>query len=291
MTIYSMTAFSRQGDYQANYQWTWEVRSVNHRYLDLQFKLPESCRHLEIPLRNKLKAKLKRGKVDVTLQLKLESGQNALVINEAAAHALISAVEQMQQLCQSRIQTQALSTADLLAWPGILSNNSDQNALPEAQMLDSFDTALTTLLAQRAREGEALASTLHERLPEVRKISDALRKHAPAIIENQRNRLLQRINDLQQNGQHERIEQELAIYAQRIDIDEEIDRLQTHITAVEGILEKGGHVGRRLDFLMQELNREANTIGSKSAQVATGQAAIDLKVLIEQMREQVQNLE
>lgn len=291
MTIYSMTAFSRQGDYHANYQWTWEVRSVNHRYLDLQFKLPESCRHFEIPLRNKLKAKLKRGKVDVTLQLKQESGQNALVINEAAAHALINAVEQMQQLCQSRIQTQALSTTDLLAWPGILSNNSDQNALPETQMLDSFDTALATLLAQRAREGEALASTLHERLPEVRKISDALRKHAPAVIENQRNRLLQRINDLQQNGQHERIEQELAIYAQRIDIDEEIDRLQTHITAVESILEKGGHVGRRLDFLMQELNREANTIGSKSAQVATGQAAIDLKVLIEQMREQVQNIE
>lgn len=291
MTIYSMTAFSRQGDYHDNCQWTWEIRSVNHRYLDLQFKLPEACRHFEIPLRNKLKAKLKRGKVDVALQLQHEAGENALVINEKAAHALINAVEKMQQLCHARVETQALSTTDLLAWPGILSNNAQQNILPEAQMLTSFDAALDTLLAHRAREGQALAATLHERLPEIQKISESLREHAPAMIENQRNRLLQRIKDLEQNGQSERIEQELAIYAQRIDIDEEIDRLQTHIQEVENILSKGGHVGRRLDFLMQELNREANTVGSKSAQVVTGQAAIDLKVLIEQMREQVQNME
>lgn len=291
MTIYSMTAFSRQSDYKGNCQWTWEIRSVNHRYLDLQFKLPEVCRHFEAPLRAKLKSQLKRGKIDITLQLQQDAFEDVLSINETAALSLINAIEKMQRMCQPRVDIRPVCATELLAWPGILNKDTNQASLPEAAILQSFDAAMLSLIEQRAREGEALANTLHERLPEMRRIAESLRAHVPAMIDNQRTRLLQRIKDLEQNAQTDRIEQELAIYAQRIDIDEEIDRLTTHLQEVENILTKGGHVGRRLDFLMQELNREANTVGSKSAQVMTGQAAIDLKVLIEQMREQVQNME
>ena len=292
MTIYSMTAFSRQGDHHASGHWSWEIRSVNHRYLELQFKLPEQFRHLEMPLRSKLKQTLKRGKIDIILQVKMDTQDNTWVINETAVRSLIAAMNQVQQLCQTQLELQAPRATELLAWPGVLSNEAaTETPLPDDALLASFDSALDHLRAERQREGQALVKTLEERLPEVRKIAEALRTHAPAMIENQRQRLRLRIQELESNAQPDRIEQELAIYAQRIDIDEEIDRLLTHTQEAENILATGGHVGRRLDFLMQELNREANTVGSKSAQIDTGQSAIELKVLIEQMREQVQNIE
>lgn len=291
MAIYSMTAFSRQSDHEPNYQWSWELRSVNHRYLEIQFKLPEMCRPLEAALRSAVKAKLKRGKVDITLQLQQEKVQSTLVINTSAAQALITAIEELQQLCGDRLTPRTPSTTEMLAWPGILSPDTQQAALPEQAFLSSFDKALDALLQQREREGAALAKALQDRLPDIRRITTELRQHVPAMITHQRDRLLQRIQEFEQHAQKDRIEQELAIYAQRLDIDEEIDRLAAHLTEIDNILAKGGPVGRRLDFLMQELNREANTIGSKSGQIATGQAAIDLKVLIEQMREQIQNIE
>lgn len=281
----SMTAFARIESGNV----TWEIRSVNHRYLDGTFKLPEAYRSLETKLRNALRKQLNRGKVDCLLRVSqdLEEDQS-IVIDSLQLEKLNAAIEKISAGISNPAPVNIL---DVLRWPGILTTETADQSQLDKKILESFDTSLISLLEMREREGEELKKIILEKLSELKVIVDAIKLEAPTIVAHQKQKILDRLADLGQDPDKNRLEQELVYLAQKSDIAEELDRLYTHVEEVQTTLAQSGSVGRRLDFLMQELNREANTLSSKAVAANTSVQTVELKVIIEQMREQVQNIE
>jgi uncharacterized protein (TIGR00255 family) len=287
--IRSMTAFARserQGDWGTI---TWELRSVNHRYLDVFFRLPDEFRALEAQCRERVQQRLGRGKVECSLRYQ-PSGvvPGELDLDEAAAGAVVVACERIEKLMNNPAR---LTAIEVLRWPGVVREQRPELEALRAEALSLLDAALAELRATREREGERLREVLEQRCAGITEIVARVRERRPQVMQGLREKLMARIESLDVTPDPGRLEQELAIVAQRLDVDEELDRLDTHLAEVVDVLKRKEPVGRRLDFLMQEFNREANTLGSKANDVETTQAAVDLKVLIEQMREQVQNIE
>ena len=286
--IHSMTAFARAEQAGANGTLSWELRSVNHRYLEPHLRLPEAFRDLEGPVREALRTGLSRGMVEATLRLADYSAGKPRQVDRQRAAQLVAAAESVAQLIQ---QPAPLNPLEMLGWPGVLvADAADPKALNDAA-LKLFTEALGELKNGRAREGEELARLLNERLDGISAEVAALRTLVPRMLAAQRQKILDRCAEMQAELDPQRLEQELVMLAQKSDVAEELDRLVTHVSEVRRVLKSGGAAGRRLDFLMQELNREANTLGSKAFDTRSTQTAVNLKVLIEQMREQVQNIE
>jgi uncharacterized protein (TIGR00255 family) len=283
-----MTAFARVERAVAQGTLSWELRSVNHRYLEPHLRLPEAFRDLEGAVREALRQGISRGKVECTLRFNEESAGKPLQVDRERAAQLVAAAETVASLIK---HPAALNPLEVLAWPGVLvADASDPQALNiEATTL--FAEALVELKNGRDREGAELARLINERLDAMGKEVATLRTQVPHMLATQRQKILDRFADMQAELDPQRLEQELVLLAQKSDVAEELDRLSTHVTEVRRVLKAGGAAGRRLDFLMQELNREANTLGSKAFDPRSTQAAVNLKVLIEQMREQVQNIE
>ncbi len=285
---HSMTGFARIEQASSFGTLSWELRSVNQRYLEPYLRLPDNLRELEPAVRDGLRNTLSRGKVEVTLRFTPNNQASGLQIDRQRAQALISAAEQVSGLLASPA---AIDPLAVLNWPGVMiADATDQEALV-AEALSLYQQALKQLGEARAREGAALAALLEERLASILDEVSTLRPLLPQMLAAQKQRILDRCAELQLEPDTQRLEQELVILAQKSDVAEELDRLCTHINEVRRVLQQKGAIGRRLDFLMQELNREANTLGSKAIDPRSTQAAVNIKVLIEQMREQVQNLE
>ncbi|MDH4571555.1 YicC/YloC family endoribonuclease [Salinicola acroporae] len=285
---HSMTAFSRQtrdadwGSLQL------ELRSVNQRYLEPHFRLPDALRDLEPHFRDAMRQRLARGKVECSLRFDPVEDSAAPGINADQLAALSHALEQVRAQLPEAPMPNAL---ELLAHPGVMATQRLDIAQVKAAGLELFDAALKDLDAGRVREGERLAELIRERLNGIREQVATVREHLPAILERQRAQLLERLETAKTELDPQRLEAEMVMLAHKADVAEELDRLETHVTEVERQLKQKGPVGRRLDFLMQELNREANTLSSKAIVADTTRCAVELKVLIEQMREQIQNLE
>lgn len=286
--VQSMTAFARVEQNGAYGTLSWELRSVNHRYLEPHLRLPDTLREVEGTVREALRNGLSRGKVECTLKLTESASEQSLHVNQERAQQLIQATEQISQLIA---QPAALNPLEVLAWPGVLSTQSVDSQAINSAAIELFRSALTQLKESRGREGADLARLISERLDAIQNEVLVLRDLVPQMLELQRQKILTRCQEMQIELDPQRLEQELVILAQKSDVAEELDRLATHITEVHRVLKAGGAIGRRLDFLMQELNREANTLGSKAIDTRSTQAAVNIKVLIEQMREQVQNIE
>lgn len=286
--VQSMTAFARVEQNGAYGTLSWELRSVNHRYLEPHLRLPDTLREVEGTVREALRNGLSRGKVECTLKLTESASEQSLHVNQERAQQLIQAAEQISQLIA---QPAALNPLEVLAWPGVLSTQSVDSQAINSAVIELFRSALTQLKESRGREGADLARLISERLDAIQNEVVVLRDLVPQMLELQRQKILTRCQEMQIELDPQRLEQELVILAQKSDVAEELDRLATHITEVHRVLKAGGAIGRRLDFLMQELNREANTLGSKAIDTRSTQAAVNIKVLIEQMREQVQNIE
>lgn len=288
--IHSMTAFARESMSTDMGTLTVEIRTVNHRYLDCNFKLPDSLRSLESGFREQASKALARGKLDcfVRLQSQGATASSALNIDSARLQQVLSAAQQIAELSP---ESQALNPLEVLAFPGVCTSPEDSEKALQQSATALFKQALDSLRENRAREGEKLEQMILERLEQVASELAQLRQQLPQLMEQQRQRVIKRIQDLEVDIDQGRLEQELVFMAQKADVDEELDRLDAHIAEVRHSLNKGGPCGRRLDFLMQEFNREANTLSSKSTAISTTQSAVELKVLIEQMREQIQNIE
>lgn len=264
-----------------------ELRTVNHRYLELSPRLPDDLRSFESALRERIAARLSRGKVDLTVRLRGDTRSDALQIN----HGVLGRLSELALDLESRFPRMNIEFTELLRFPGVVQQAEvDQDEL-QAALFGVLDQALDALAATREREGAKLGQILQERLDGIERIVADVRGWMPQIREALRARLEQRLADLKQPADPGRLEQELVLQLTRIDVDEELDRLSTHIAEARRVLGLKEPVGRRLDFLMQEFNREANTLGSKSVDARSTNAAVELKVLIEQMREQVQNIE
>jgi uncharacterized protein (TIGR00255 family) len=287
MTLHSMTAFAREAT-QAPVAISIELRSVNHRYLDCHFKLPDSLRALEPKFRDGLASALRRGKIDCQIKVALNQAGTSLDIDGDRLRALARALDTVLEAIPEAEEPDTLA---LLQFPGVCVGDASDESTLQATAMELFATALQSLQANRAREGAQLAEFLCQRLSGITAEVLALRKGMPALRERQEERLRRRLDELEQPVDENRLEQELVLLLQKSDVDEELDRLEAHVEEVRRVLRKGGPCGRRLDFLMQELNREANTLSSKATVASTTQSAVELKVLIEQMREQVQNIE
>lgn len=286
--IYSMTAFARL---EVKKEWgdaVWEIRSVNQRYLENFFRLPEQFRGLENTLREKLRQNLTRGKIECALRIETKKQTNAeLSLNKELANQVIQSL----QWIKAQAGEGEINLTDVLRYPGVVeAQEQDLDAISQ-DLLTAFDELLKDFIAMRGREGEKLQAIIQQRLDAISVEADKVRSQMPAVLQWQRERLLQRFEDAQINLDPQRVEQEMILLAQRVDVAEELDRLQMHVKETTNILKKGGAVGRKLDFMMQELNRESNTLASKSINADITASAVELKVLIEQMREQIQNLE
>ena len=286
--IYSMTAFARL---EVKKDWgdaVWEIRSVNQRYLENFFRLPEQFRGLENTLREKLRQNLTRGKIECSLRIEIKKQTNAeLNLNKELANQVIQSL----QWIKSQAGEGEINLTDVLRYPGVVEAQEQDLDSISQDLLTAFDDLLTDFIAMRGREGEKLNDIIQQRLDAITVEADKVRSQMPAVLQWQRERLLQRFEDAQVNLDPQRVEQEMILLAQRVDVAEELDRLQMHVKETTNILKKGGAVGRKLDFMMQELNRESNTLASKSINADITASAVELKVLIEQMREQIQNLE
>ncbi|CAM4378806.1 MAG: hypothetical protein LEGION0398_MBIBDBAK_01062 [Legionellaceae bacterium] len=287
--IHSMTAFARQETALTSGTVICEIRSVNHRYLDCSFKLPENFIEIEFRLREMIKQSLSRGKIEISIYYKQEAVfNNTLNINAQLLENLININKQVTEKLGINAR---INTMDLLAWPNIIESPERDNSILHTQVLHVVEKTLSELLNMRQREGKALSTFIQERLDLIDSNLDEIKKHLPEIILKQRSRLENKLAEVVLNYDVQRLEQEMVIWISRYDIEEELKRLESHVQEVRRILQMGGPQGRRLDFLMQELNREANTIGSKSNDLGITNIAISLKVMIEQMREQIQNIE
>lgn len=286
--IYSMTAFARLELKQDWGDAVWEIRSVNQRYLETFFRLPEQFRGLENALREKLRQKLTRGKIECTLRIDNKKQMTTeLNLNKDLAQQVIQSL----QWLKAQAGEGEINLTDVLRYPGVVeAPEQDLDVISQA-LLNAFDSLLDDFIAMRAREGEKLQELIKQRLDAISVEADKVRSKMPEILQWQRERLLQRFEEVQLQPDPQRLEQELVLLAQRVDVAEELDRLQLHVKETNSILKKGGAVGRKLDFMMQELNRESNTLASKSINTEVTNSAVELKVLIEQMREQIQNLE
>ncbi|NVD36038.1 YicC/YloC family endoribonuclease [Marinobacter lutaoensis] len=287
--IRSMTAFARQ---DARGEWgvlTCEIRTVNHRYLEPSFRLPEALRELENRFRETLRQRLRRGKVDVSLRLQgAEESTPAFEINDDIAKAVNHAANHINRMLDNPAHISAL---DILRWPGVLSVPEQDYTPAREAAVSLFDATVTELVVVREREGERLRPLFEDRLATMRRLVAGVRARMPALLDAQERTLRERFEKARVELDPERVAQEMVLLAQKSDVAEELDRLDAHISEVTETLQRDEAIGRRLDFLMQELNREANTLSSKSIDADVTRSAVDLKVLIEQMREQVQNVE
>jgi len=284
----SMTAFA---SHRRQTEWgeiSCELRSVNHRYLDASIRLPEGMRDLEPKIRDCLRTKLSRGKVDVSVRFQ-PSGLNesGSEVNQEIAGKIIGLAVGLNQLGQ----ISPLTAADVLRWPGVLETPQIDYKSIGLQTIELINSALTDLVDMRAREGSRLVEVINERLAKMKSITVEAKTVLPDVVKNYKEKLQKRLAEIKAELDDGRLEQEITLFAQRIDIDEELDRLLSHFKEFENALAKKVPIGRRLDFLSQELNREANTLTSKSTDMRLTNSAIELKVLIEQVREQVQNIE
>lgn len=285
----SMTAFARQSDEQAWGALVWEIRSVNHRYLDVFVKIPEELRSLEMQVREAVARYLNRGKVEVALRYKANASlDSGIVVNEELVSALVKGCQVVNKKLH---QPSDLNLMDVLRWPGVVEEpEHDLKPVLQAAM-DLLEKTLIELVKVRESEGQRMESMVLQRRLALVEIVAKERSRRPQIIQAQREKILARLAELKAEPNMDRFEQELVYLTQKMDVDEELDRLDSHFQELVDIFKRDEPIGRRLDFIMQELNREANTLGSKSVDITTTQASVELKVLIEQMREQVQNIE
>ena len=285
----SMTGYASQERNTSNGVLQVELRAVNHRYLELQLKLDDNCRAFEAQARELLNAKLGRGKVDCRIVL----AQNiAASGTQSLNHTVLQQIaESAKEASQYFPHTQPVNMLEILQMPGVLASNAVKVEELENDLKAALNLAIDDLIAARAREGAKLKAMILQRLAEIEKLVTKVKPMLPVLTKNYQDKLLAKLNEAHQSKDDERIRQEIVLFAQRIDVDEELSRLEAHISEVKRILSAAGLVGKRLDFLMQEMNREANTLGSKSVAIETTQISMELKVLIEQMREQIQNIE
>lgn len=285
----SMTAFARTEHSKDWGQAVWEIRSVNHRYLDVFVRLPDELRILEPEVRQRVAACLKRGKVECNLKFKPGGDTiSAISINHQIANRLADAIKEIKSISFDAASPNAI---EMLRWPGVIEPQALDLETISANILQSLDETLAELVETREREGNTIAEFMNDRLDAMAPHIETARARIPEIIEQQRERVRNRLQEVQAELDSSRVEQELVLFSQKIDVAEELNRLETHIKEVTRVVNREEPAGRRLDFLMQELNREANTLSSKSIAADTTQAAVELKVIIEQMREQVQNVE
>lgn len=287
--VASMTAFARK---QTEFDWgtmSWEIRSVNHRFLEPGIRVPDSLRALEPITRDMLRRTLSRGKVDIQLRVvgKTDAGSTQ-ALNGELVNRLNMLSQQVLDLCPG---TQPLRVTDVLRWPGVLEETGPDDESLHTDAIALLQETLKDFAESRRREGEELAQLIRQRLTAVRNIVLGIRQRLPDILQRQQDNIRLRLDTFKTELDPARLEQEIVLLANKSDVDEELDRLLTHVSEVERVLKTNEPVGRRLDFLMQELNREANTLSSKSIVAETTLNAVELKVLIEQMREQVQNIE
>lgn len=287
--IRSMTAFASGEAEVGSLTLNCDIRSVNHRYCDIFVKLPEGLRFAEADIRSYISGKLKRGKIECSIGYKKQSRNiQGLTVNAEAVKSILTATAEIETQMSS---PRSFSALEVFMIPGVQQEpETDQEQLKQG-ILNLLDKNLGQLLEVREREGHQLGLTIEERCKRMQVFVESAKKRMPEVLQNLRTRLTEKIHELVSEPDFDRLEQELVFLAQKLDIDEELDRLDTHINEVLRILGRNEPVGRRLDFLMQEMNREANTLGSKSADKEMTQISIDLKVLIEQMREQIQNIE
>lgn len=286
--IYSMTAFAHL---ELKKEWgnaVWEIRSVNQRFLETYFRLPEAFRNLEMTLRERLRTTLTRGKVECSLRIELNANQNnGLALNQEYAKQVISSLQWLKETAQEG----EINLVDILRFPGVVDNQNQDLDQISQDLLDGFEQILAEFIAMRGREGANLQALIQQRLDAIATEATKVQAQMPSVLQWQKDRLQQRFDELNLQLDPQRLEQEMVLLAQKVDVAEELDRLQLHVKETTSILKKGGAVGRKLDFMMQELNREANTLASKSINADVTNSAVELKVLIEQMREQIQNLE
>lgn len=288
--IRSMTAYATRSTQTARGQLTWELRSVNQRYLDLSLRMPEDFRELEPGIRQLFRERLNRGKVEVNLRFRADPAAAAteVSLNTDLARALLSCHDELAGMAD---QSAAPDLVRLLSWPGVVVQDSPDFQPERDAAMALLEETITALIDAREQEGSAIAEMIEARLAGIENQVEVVRAHLPEIREALNRRLHERLAGLSEPVDPGRIEQEVVLQLQKLDVDEELDRLAAHVAEIHRVLKLSEPVGRRLDFLMQELNREANTLGSKATVVETGQASVELKVLIEQMREQVQNVE
>ncbi|MCC7658096.1 YicC family protein [Serratia sp. Pon4B] len=287
--IRSMTAYARR---EIKGEWgsaAWELRSVNQRYLETYIRLPEQFRSLEPVIRERIRGRLTRGKVECNLRFELDpSAQSSLILNEKLAKQLVEAANWVKMQSDEG----EINPIDVLRWPGVMSaQEQDLDVIQRAELMQALDGALDDFIVARESEGAALKTLIEQRLDGVSAEVVNVRAQMPNILQWQRERLVSKLEEAQVQLENTRLEQELVLMAQRIDVAEELDRLEAHVKETHNILKKKEAVGRRLDFMMQEFNRESNTLASKSINADVTASAIELKVLIEQMREQIQNIE
>ncbi|MGL9760132.1 MAG: YicC/YloC family endoribonuclease [Symbiopectobacterium sp.] len=286
--IRSMTAYARRDIKGGWGNAAWEFRSVNQRYLEIYIRLPEQFRSLEPVIRERIRASLTRGKIECILRFELDpSAQGSLILNEKLTKQLVKAANWVKmQSNQGEI-----NPIDILSWPGVMSAQEQDLDAISKELVTVLEKALDDFITARKTEGAALKLFIEQRLASVSAEIVKVRTHMPTILQWQRERLLNKLKEAQVQLENNRLEQELVLLAQRVDVAEELDRLEAHVKETYNILKKPEAVGRRLDFMMQEFNRESNTLASKSINTDVTASAIELKVLIEQMREQIQNIE
>ena len=291
--ILSMTGYATAGAEFDSGSLTLELRAVNHRYLDIQLRMADELRGFEGVLREAITAQLQRGKVECRINYAARSAQSGATLNRGLLQQLAAWNREVQAALPD---ARSLSVADVLRWNGVLETPTASADELRATLLDLLQTVLQEFSASRAREGEKLKDFLLQRVDKIEALRNAVMPHVPAAIAAYEQKLITRLRDAMQNALiqdtwDERVRQEITLFASKIDVDEELSRLASHLAEMRRILSHGGAVGKRLDFLMQELNREANTLGSKSVDAEVSRSAMEMKILIEQMREQIQNLE
>jgi len=287
--LHSMTGFARESVETTLGTLTWEIRAVNHRFLDVQFKLPEDLRPKEQAFRQQASAVVSRGKVECGLYFRRAVDQQSEMQVDVDLVELLGA--RISELCAKLPATSAINPVEILRWPGVMKQPEFDAEPLFAEAATLLDVTLTALNEMRVSEGERIEEMLESRCAEIENIAASVRTRMPQVLAASRAKQKERLDKLDVEADPARLEVELALIAQKIDVDEELDRLESHLVEIRNAIGAKKAVGRRLDFLMQELNREANTLGSKSADTETTKAAVDLKVLIEQMREQIQNVE
>ncbi|CAE6880709.1 YicC/YloC family endoribonuclease [Vibrio sp. B1FLJ16] len=287
--IYSMTAYARKevkGDWGSA---VWEIRSVNQRYLETYFRMPEQFRGLEPVLRERFRKRLARGKVECNLRFEANpAAKGELSINETLANQVIKAAEQVMHMTG---ELSRINPFQVMQWPGVMETPEQDMDAVNKELLSAFDEALSEFIDARGREGDNMKALIEQRLDAITAEVVKVRARMPEILEWQRERLFSKFEDAKVELDPSRVEQELILLAQKSDVAEELDRLDSHVKETTNILKKGGAAGRRLDFMMQEFNRESNTLASKSISTDITASGVELKVLIEQMREQIQNIE
>ena len=284
----SMTAYARITEDKSWGSITCELRSVNHRFLEVGFRMPDVLRESETILRDMTRKKLTRGKIDCSLQIAFSHADASSSLDLEAAQ---SHIEIAQAIASKLSDAAPISAIDIMKLPGVIKDSNIDGKEVNKACHHAFDLALDQMLEGREREGAKLADMVEQRLVGIESQIAIVRDNVPEILQQQRTRLHEKLNELKEQMDEQRVEQEMVIIANRADVDEELDRLEAHISEIRLALKSRESIGRRLDFLMQELNREANTLGSKSISNITTQVSVELKVLIEQMREQIQNIE